>query len=66
MAKLNTDYRYVCLGGKVMNKMKNVMITELRLLLGRVQVSNLKLSRVSLPGADNVLFLDMVDVGIIL
>lgn len=62
MAKLNIDYRHVCLGGKVMNKMKNVMITELRLLLGRVRVSNLKPSRVGLPGADNILFLDWVDV----
>lgn len=62
MAKLNIDYRHVCLGGKVMNKMKNVTITELRLLLKRVRVSNLKPSRVGLPGAGKVSFLDLVDV----
>lgn len=52
----------MCLGGKIINKIKDVMALEVRLLLGRVWVNDLKQSWVAFQDLDNVLFLDLGEV----
>lgn len=52
----------MCLGGKTIKKIKDVMTIKVRLLLGKVKINDLKQSRVAFHNIDSVLFLELGDV----